>query len=280
MTYFKKYTEKNVFKNIKYLNPQCIPREFHHRENEMETIASYIAPILYGGVPNHAVIIGDNATGKTTAIQKLFQEITETIPDIIPVYINCRKHNTPYTIYGQIYKKVLNTEAPHFGSSTRNIFKKIMKELTKTNKALIIALDDANYLLGSKNTASPTAQNIIRELTRVNESYNIIVGIYPIITSQEFKYQFEQEVNTLFTPREVYFKPYNREQYTHIIKERCNIAFNIPIQEEVIELIVQKITKTKNIRLAWDILREFGIKLNETNQTQTEIITKILKKEL
>lgn len=279
MTYFKQYTEKNVFKNIKYLNPECLPREFHHRENEMETIASYIAPIFYGGIPNHAVIIGNNATGKTTAIQKLFQEITETIPDIIPVYINCRKHNTPYTIYGQIYKQVFNTHAPKFGSSTTKTFTKIMNEITKNNKSLIIALDDANYLLGSDNMASPTSQNIIRDLTRANESYNAIIGIYPIITSQEFKYKFEQEVSTLFTPREVYFKPYTEEQYYNIIRERCNVTFNIHIQDEVIKLIVQKIEKTKNIRLAWDILRELGIKLNETDiKNQKEIVKEILKK--
>lgn len=43
MSYFKQYTlEENMFKNCQYPNPSCLSREFHYRENEMVTIASYI----------------------------------------------------------------------------------------------------------------------------------------------------------------------------------------------------------------------------------------------
>ena len=73
--YFKKYIKQDIFKNIQYLDPKCPPKEFKYRENEMATIASKISPILYGSTPIHAVILGDNATGKTTAIQTLFKEI-------------------------------------------------------------------------------------------------------------------------------------------------------------------------------------------------------------
>ena len=277
MTYFKQYNKnQTIFKNIKYLNPECIPTEFHYRDNELATIASYIAPLIYGGIPNHAVIIGGNATGKTTAIQKLFQEIEETITDCIPCYINCRKHDTEYKVYGQIYTTVTGKKAPQIGSSSQKLYTTVMKQLEHDHKALIIALDDANYLLGSENEASPHSQNIIRNLTRANESYHVNIGIYPVITSQEFKYKFELEVSTLFTPREVYFKEYSEEQYYNIIKERCDVAFNIKIEETVIKKIVKTVQKTRNIRIAWDILREFGIKMNISQEKQEKIIEEIL----
>lgn len=279
MSYFKQYnSEENVFKNSQYLNPSCLPREFHYRENEMATIASYIQPIFDGTIPNHAVIIGGNATGKTTAIQKLFEEITEVLTEAIPVYINCRKNNTEYSIYCEIYEKVTGKQAPRRGSNNHHLLESIMNSLQESHKALIVALDDANYLLGNDNTASPHSQNVIRNLTRANESYDVIIGIYPIITSHEFNYHFEGEVSTLFTPLEVYFNPYTSDQYFNIIKERCQCAFNIEIEDNVIKHIVEKVEETQNIRLAWDILKQFGITLNNNpKKSQKEVITDILK---
>lgn len=279
MTYFNNYKNQNkIFKNMNYLDPQCIPREFHYRDNEMTTIASNISPIFYGSVPIHTIIIGDNATGKTTAIKKLLQEVKETLPETVPCYINCRKHHTEYSIYGQIYKQVLHKKAPQIGSNTQKIYGAIMTKLEKTRHPLIVVLDDVNYLLGNSYKASPHSQNVIRNLTRSNESYETIVGIYPIITSQEFKYKFDKEVSTLFTPYEVHFKPYTHEQYYNIIRERCNVAFNIEIDENVIKIIVKKIEKTRNIRKAWDILKRFGIILMESDKTQEEAIMEAIRK--
>ena len=279
MSYFKQYSkEENVFKNSQYLNPSCLPREFHYRDNEMATIASYIQPIFDGTIPIHAVIIGGNATGKTTAIQKLFEEIEEVLTEAIPVYINCRKNRTKYSIYSIIYEQVTGKQAPTRGSNNQHLLETIMKTLQTTHKALIIALDDANYLLGNENTASPHSQNVIRNFTRANESYDVIIGIYPIITSHEFCYHFESEVSTLFTPLEVYFNPYTSNQYFYIIKERCQCAFNIKIEDNVIKQIVEKIEETQNIRLAWDILKQFGIHLNNNpRKSQKEAINDILK---
>jgi len=244
----------------------------------MATIASYIQPIFEGTIPIHAVIIGGNATGKTTAIQKLFEEITEVLTEAIPVYINCRKNNTEYSIYCLIYEQVTGKSAPARGSNNHHLLETIMQTLQKTHKALIVALDDANYLLGNDDTASPHSQNVIRNLTRANESYDVIIGIYPIITSHEFNYHFEREVSTLFTPLEVHFDPYTTNQYFNIIKERCKCAFNIQIEDQVIQNIVEKVEETQNIRLAWDILKQFGITLNNKNKkSQKEVITDILK---
>lgn len=279
MSYFKQYNkEENVFKNSQYLNPSCLPREFHYRENEMATIASYIQPIFDGTIPNHAVIIGGNATGKTTAIQKLFEEIQEILTEAIPVYINCRKNRTEYSIYSILYEHTTGKPAPKRGSNNNHLMETIMNSLQESHKALIVALDDANYLLGNDNNASPHSQNVIRNLTRANESYDVIIGIYPIITSREFCYNFESEVSTLFTPLEVYFNPYTSIQYFNIIKERCQCAFNIPIEDQVIKQIVEKIEETQNIRLAWDILKQFGIYLNNNpKKSQKEVIDDILE---
>ena len=275
--YFTIQDETNIFKNMNYLDPECIPHEFHHRDHELATIASNIIPIKYGSMPLHTIILGDNATGKTTAIKKLFQQVTEEITETLTCYINCRKQHTEYQIYRELYQTVIGKPAPERGSNSQKIFTDTMKKLEITRQPLLVALDDANYLLGTRERASPHSQNVIRNLTRANESYNTIIGIYPIITSKEFQYKFEREVNTLFTPYEVHFKPYTEEQYKDIITQRCKHAFNTPPNPETIDKIVQKINKTKNIRQAWTILKKYGINRN-MGLTETEAINNAFTK--
>lgn len=272
----KNYTTKEVFKNIKYLDPECLPRKFHYRDNELETIAVNMSPIFYGSVPIHTVIIGGNATGKTTAIKKLFNDIQEPLPEVIPVYINCRKHYTEYSVYKEIYNKVMNKKAPIRGSNSQKIFTDVMKKLEITRNPVLIALDDANYLLGSDNVASPHSQNIIRNLTRANESYNVVIGIYPIITSSKFKYKFDREVSTLFYPTEVHFHNYTSKEYFNIIKERCDYVFYEKIEDNVIKQIVKVVEQDNNIREAWNILKRMGLAMMNTSKSQEEILQDIL----
>lgn len=261
--YFKKYTKENdpVFKNIKYLNPECLPIEFHHREEEMESIATNISPVFEGGVPVHTIILGDNATGKTTAIKKLFEQLEESMPNVIASYVDCRKYHTEYQIYRELYAKVLQKEAPVYGTNSQRLLTDILKVLEITKQPLIVALDDMNYLLGDSSSASVHSQNVIRNLTRANESYNVVIGLYPIMTSAEFKYKFEREVSTLFLPFEVCFRPYSREEYRSIIVERCGYVFYDVLPDDVLDCVVDCVVERGDVRFAWSVLKVLGLEM-------------------
>lgn len=284
MNYFKKYItpEQEIFRNIQYLDPQCPPKEFKYRETEMTTIASKISPIFYDSVPIPTIILGGNATGKTTAIKKLFQELEETITEIITVYINCRKKYTEAPIYREIYKNVLNKEAPKHGYSNQNLFHDAMITLKENNQSLIIALDDINYLLGNDtHIASPIGQRIIQKLTRANEDYGVNIGIYPLLTSEEFKYQFDRDVQSTFIPTEVHFKPYSREEVFNIIKERCDYVFFKQIPDDVLMTITEEVLKDNNLRNAWNLLKKLGIRMKiEEKEPSIKLIKEVIEEEL
>lgn len=279
--YFKKYIKQDIFKNIQYLDPKCPPKEFKYRENEMTTIASKISPILYGSTPIHAVILGDNATGKTTAIQTLFKEIKETIPEIIPVYINCKEKYTEFKIYSEIYTNILH-KTVHRGTSAKILYEHIIQTLQQNHQSLIIALDDINYLLGNDTSiASPVGQEIIRNFSRANERYKINVGLYPIITSKEFKYKFDKEIESVFIPTEITFNPYTEQTLFNIIKERCDYVFYNQINDEIIQLVVNEVKKNNNLRKAWELLKNFGITMKiEEKQPTTQLMQQIIKETL
>lgn len=280
MNYFKKYltpTQK-IFKNIKYLDPECLPHTFHHREQEMNTIANKISPIFYGSVPSHTIILGANATGKTTAIKMLLKDITETITDIYPVYINCREHYTEYKIYSKIYQEILHTTPPGRGISNQKIFEDIIHTLQQEHKTLIIALDDINYLLDTEdNTASPVGQKVIRNFMRANETYHVVIGLFPILTNAQFKYKFDHELESTFIPSEVWFKPYTREQVHSICRERCNYAFNVFIPDSVLDVVVDEVLEHDNLRLAWKLLKDLGLRMGvEEKEASVELLQQVI----
>lgn len=266
MNLFNKYKQepkRQPFRNIKYLDPECMPREFKHRDNEMQAIAANMSPIFDKSIPIHTIIIGSNATGKTTAIQKILEQIREALPEAIAVYVNCRKHHTEYRIYAEIYEHVFKKPAPERGSNSQKIFTDIMKAVQITRQPMIIALDDMNYMIGSEEEASPHAQKVIRNLTRASESYKVNVGIYPVITDTKYRYKFDKEVSTLFIPEEVHFQPYTSQQYFEIIKERCDYVFYESIPTEVICRLVELVEEDNNIRLAWHLLKMMGLKMRD-----------------
>lgn len=279
MNIFEKYmsSDEAIFRNAKYLDPKCLPTKFMYRDNELATIAANISPLFYGGSPMNTLIIGDNATGKTTAIKKLFEEIKEPLPEVIPVYINCISHYTEYSVFSEIYNHVMDKEAPLRGSNSRKLFTDCMKKLELTGQSLIIALDDINYLLGSGGTVSPAGQNVIKALTRANELYGINIGIYPVITSREFEYEFNRDVSSTFHVREVCFHPYSVEEIESIIRQRVELAFyDGVISDHIISMVSNRVILENDLRLAWDILKQIGISMRVEGKLSDEDIIKIM----
>lgn len=171
----------------------------------------------------------------------------------------------------------MDKEAPLRGSNSRKLFTDCMKKLELTGQSLIIALDDINYLLGSGGTASPAGQNVIKALTRANELYGINIGIYPVITSREFEYEFNRDVSSTFHVREVCFHPYSVEEIESIIRQRVELAFyDGVISDHIISMVSNRVILENDLRLAWDILKQIGISMRVEGKLSDEDIIKIM----
>lgn len=279
MNLFQQYDNSNyeIFRNINYLDPMCVPTKFMFRDNELATVAANISPLFYGGCPLNTLIIGDNATGKTTAIKKLFKDIKEPLPEVIPVYINCMSSYTEYSVFSVIYRHVMGESAPERGSNSRKLFTDCMKKLDITHQSLLVALDDINYLLGSGGKASPAGQNVLKSLTRANELYGINIGIYPVVTSREFEYEFSRDVSSTFHFREVCFHPYTHDEIEAIIRQRVEMAFyDGVLSDHVISMVCNRVIEEDNLRLAWDILKQIGLSISMNGELSDEEILKIM----
>ena len=158
--------DESLFQNINAFDPDYMPQNYNFRDTQMEAMAISIRPAMIGGQPSNAIVLGSPATGKTTAIRKVFELVEKNTEKVVCVYINCQLHTTRFGIFSQIYKKMFGHVPPETGVPFSRIYDQIMQNLQKNNKSLVIALDDVNYLFQSK-----TANKVFYDMLRAYEEY-------------------------------------------------------------------------------------------------------------
>ncbi len=269
------YCEEEVFKSMAPFDIAVEPKNYLHRREQMNALANNIRPAIFGFTPIHTIILGKYATGKTTAIKRLFRLISEGNDKVVTVYINCKKHSRHFKICSIIYEKVFGRKPPKKGSSYNHLFDKIMEELDKENKVLLIAFDDANYLLDNIKS-----QNLFYDFLRAYESYNVAVSIFPILKSLEVKYKFEQDVRTVFIPEEVVFPDYSYDEVYDILDDRCKAGFyEGVINQGILSKICECVIATHNLRLGLNMLMSLGNKaqMDGTGKIKMENLKKLIK---
>lgn len=249
------FFDETLFKNIDAFNPDYIPENFIHRKTQMEALALSIRPALRNGRPVNAVVLGSCATGKTTAIKKIFEIVERTSDRIVCVYINCQIHTTRFGIFSQIYQKIFGHMPPETGVPFSRIYQNIMQYLSSEKKSLIVALDDINYLFYSKN-----ANKIFYDILRAHEAFEgVKTGVFAILSDIEFRFILDKNVNSIFIPQEIIFNPYTKEEMLDILKERAKIGFYPDvISDELIYEIAEYTSSSGDLRVGIDMFRISG----------------------
>ncbi|MGB4196854.1 MAG: AAA family ATPase, partial [Methanoculleus sp.] len=139
--------DETLFRDPEVFEIDYVPEQFNHREAQIQELAFQIRPGLRGGRPLNTICRGIPGTGKTTSVKKVFSEIEDATRKLVPVYINCQIDNTRFAIFSQIYRRVTGRAPPSSGTSFKRVFEALARFLQKEDLVLLVALDDANYLL-------------------------------------------------------------------------------------------------------------------------------------
>ena len=247
--------DESLFQNINAFDPDYVPPNYNFRDTQMESMAMSIRPALRGGKPSNAVVLGSPATGKTTAMRKVFDLVEKTSEKVICVYINCQLHTTRFGIFSQIFKKIFGHIPPETGIPFARIYDQIMKDLQKNDKSLVVALDDINYLFQSKN-----ANKVVYDLLRAYEEYpGVRTSIFAILSDLEFKYAFDKNVNTVFIPQEIPFPLYTYSEIEDILRDRAKAGFfpNV-LSDDILEQIAMYTLEKGDLRVGINLLRSCG----------------------
>ncbi|MBQ6443720.1 MAG: ORC1-type DNA replication protein [Methanosphaera sp.] len=248
--------DETIFQDMTVFNSDYIPENFKLRQAQMEEMALSLRPALLKGKPINNLILGPPATGKTTAIKKLFEMADFDCDDtLICVYINCQLHSTKFDIFSQIYKKIFGHAPPETGVPFSRIYNKIMNHLIESDKALIVALDDINHLF-----ASNMISEVFYDILRAYESFEgVRTGLFAVLSDLDFRHVLDQNVGSIFNANEINFNPYTYDETYKILEERVRLGF-FPgvISDDLIEQITDYTYESGDLRLGIDLLRTSG----------------------
>lgn len=247
--------DESLFQNINAFDPDFVPPNYNFRDTQMEAMAISIRPAMRGGQPSNAVVMGSPATGKTTAIRKVFELVEKNTEKVICIYINCQLHTTRFGIFSQIHKKIFGHAPPETGVPFARVYDKIMRHLQSNDQSIVIALDDVNYLFQSKN-----ANKVFYDLLRAYEEYpGVKTAIFAILSDLEFKYAFDKNVNTVFIPQEITFPLYTYNEIESILSDRAKAGF-FPgvLSDEILEQISMYTFENGDLRVGINLLKSCG----------------------
>ncbi|NLB01066.1 MAG: ORC1-type DNA replication protein [Methanomicrobiales archaeon] len=250
--------DETLFRDPEVFEIDHIPEQFNHRDAQIQELAFQVKPGLRGARPLNTICRGLPGTGKTTSVKKVFAEIEEATKKLVPVYINCQIDNTRFAIFSQIYRRVTGHPPPSSGTSFKQVFDAIAKVLQREEQVLLVALDDANYLLYENEV-----NQVLYPLLRSHEAYpGVRTGVVAIVSDMSVTLQTEVDarVASVFRPTEIYFPPYSAEEIHGILEERVmqGLYPNV-LRSDMLDLVVEQTMKSGDLRVGIDLLKRAAL---------------------
>ncbi|MBS3114727.1 AAA family ATPase [Candidatus Woesearchaeota archaeon] len=220
-----------------------IPKLVPYREMEQRAIAACIKPLFNENTGRHCFIYGQPGIGKTVACRHLLREIEEETEDIIPLYINCWKHNTTFKILLDIcdqmnFKFVQNKK-------TEELFRWIKQTLNK--KSVVIVLDEVDKL--------EELDFLYMTLEEISRKAIILITNY-----KEWIDDLDERIKSRLMPETIEFKPYNYEETKGILKQRMEYAFQPNVWDSnAFEMIAKKAYDMQDIRTGLYLMKQSGV---------------------
>lgn len=243
--------EYRIFKDMSAFEQSYVPKDFICREGELREIALCLEPAMEGYQAVSAKIIGEPATGKTTAVKIVLRDLLEKTQRAACAYVSSGIHDTKYSILDGVHEALgMGRTQRNFDSLHRAVFKKVKKEGT----SLVVALDDVNFL------DSQILNETLLAILKGGEEHGVPASVIAISSSPSFGVRLRSQVSSVFMPREIFFRPYKHEEMHEILRQRCRYGF-IPgsVSAEALEKVVEEAHKRHDLRYGISLLRESGI---------------------
>ena len=250
--------DETLFRDPDVFEIDYIPDQFNYRENQMRELSFLLKPGLKGGRPLNAIIKGTPGTGKTTSVRKIFSDLDDIDSMMVPVQVNCQIENTRFSILSEIYKRLAGHSPSAAGNSFKRVFESIAQAMIEQNRVVVVALDDANYLLVENEL-----NKILYILLRSHEAYpGTRVGVIVIISDMEvdLSREIDSRVRSVFAPTEIYFPPYAEPEVYNILRERVLQGFYPGVlSDEMLKLIAAHTMASGDLRVGIDMLKRAAL---------------------
>ncbi|MFC4439716.1 MULTISPECIES: ORC1-type DNA replication protein [Natrialbaceae] len=250
--------DESVFRNEHVFEIDYVPETFKHREGQTQNLTYALRPAVRGSRPLNVMVRGPPGTGKTTAIQKLFDEVGTQTSDVRTIRVNCQVNSTRYSVFSRLFEGTFDYEPPSSGISFKKLFGQIAEKLVEDDRVLVVALDDINYLF-YENEASDTLYSLLR----AHEEYpGAKIGVIVVSSDPTLEVidELDSRVQSVFRPEEVYFPVYGQSEIVDILAERVERGFrDRVISRDTLEHVADRTAESGDLRVGIDLLRRAGL---------------------
>ena len=250
--------DESVFRDESVFEIDWLPETFQHRETQMETLKYALRPAVRGSRPLNVIARGPPGTGKTTAVQILFDELTAQT-DVQAVRVNCQVESTRYAVFSRLFAEIFEYEPPSSGISFKKLFSQITDRLVEEDQVLVVALDDVNYLFYESE-----ASDTLYSLLRAHEAHSgARIGVICVSSDLDLDVidELDTRVQSVFRPEEVYFNKYGQAETVDILQERVTRGFHEgAVGPQVLDRVAE-LTEEQggDLRVGIDLLRRAGM---------------------
>ncbi|MFB6197487.1 MAG: ORC1-type DNA replication protein, partial [Halobacteriaceae archaeon] len=234
--------DESVFRDEHVFEIDYVPEQFKHRETQLQKLQHALRPATRGSRPVNTMIRGPPGTGKTTAIQKLFAELSAKT-GVRTVRVNCQVDSTRYAVFSRIFEELFEYEPPTSGVSFKKLFRQVAEKLVEDDEVLVVALDDVNYLF-YENEASDALYSLLRS----HEAYSgakIGVSLVSSDLDLDMMDSLDGRVQSVFRPEEIYFPVYDEPEIVDILQDRIDAGFHEGVvPSEVLDRVAELTART------------------------------------
>ena len=263
------FSENSIFKNEEALNPEYLPELLPHREHQVERIANNLTPASRGRKPQNMFIFGIPGIGKTAVAKFVFRKFEEFSDRVKTIYINTWDYNTSHAILTKLVIE-LGFFVQRRGTSKDEVLERLIEALKKSNKSIIICLDEIDQLI--KND-----EKTLYDLLRLNQYVDNPIGLVMISNYHDIFINVEPRIKSSLDVEDIEFKRYSLQEMKDILMERCRHAFRPGTLEEGVILLCANhaIQRGGDVRLGLECLRK-AARISE-NENSDKITVKHVK---
>ncbi|MFB6106454.1 MAG: ORC1-type DNA replication protein [Halobacteriaceae archaeon] len=249
--------DESVFRDEHVFEIDYVPEAFRHRESQLQTLQYALRPAVRGSRPVNVLVRGPPGTGKTTAVQKLFDELRGQ-SGVRPVRVNCQVNSTRYSVFSRVFQSLFEYEPPSSGVSFKKLFGQVAEHVVEEEEVLVVALDDVNYL-----AYDGEASDTLYSLLRAHETHpGAKVGVVLVSSDPELDVMAELDgrVQSVFRPEEAYFNVYDEPEIRDILGDRVELGFRDGVvSPDVLGYVAELTAQTGDLRVGIDLLRRAGL---------------------
>src|SRR3989344_4402834 len=224
---FDSFDENSIFKNKNILQAGYTPETIPHRDDQINQIASILAPVLRGERPSNLFLYGMTGTGKTLSVQYVKNELLkrakkESDFKLKIIYLNCKIGKVAETEYRILAKIISQLEGrvPDTGLPTNTVYRKFVDLIDSESQLIILILDEIDELV--KKISDDFLYNLTRLNSELSKTKICVVGIS---NDTGFLNEMNPRVKSSLSEEEIVFPPYNAIQLKEILETRCKEAF-------------------------------------------------------